>query len=75
MEAARQYEEGAVVQRLGYLLEYVLEENELSDALYHYLESIGHYPTLLRPQRKKPENMITGNKWKIVPNVEIEADI
>lgn len=75
VETAKQYEEVAVVQRLGYLLEYVLEENELSDALYNYLKSIGHYPTLLRPQRKKPENMITGNKWKIVPNVEIEADI
>ena len=43
--------------------------------VYNYLESIGHYPVLLRPQTKKPENMITGNKWKIVPNVEIEADI
>lgn len=75
VETAKQYEEVAVVQRLGYLLEYVLEENSLSDVLYNYLESIGHYPTLLRPQRKKPENMITGNKWKIVPNVEIEADI
>lgn len=75
VEAARQYEEVAVVQRLGYLLEYVLEEHSLSDALYNYLESIGHYPILLRPQRKKPESMVTGNKWKIVPNVEIEADI
>lgn len=53
----------------------VLEENELSDALYTYLESDGHYPILLRPQGKKPENMITCSKWKIVPNVEIEADI
>ncbi|MFT3901995.1 MAG: type IV toxin-antitoxin system AbiEi family antitoxin [Niabella sp.] len=75
VEAARQYEEVAVVQRLGYLLECVLEDHSLSDALYNYLESISHYPILLRPQRKKPENMITGNRWKIVPNVEIEADI
>lgn len=75
VETIKQYEEISVVQRLGYLLEYVLEEIELSNALYGYLEPIGFYPTLLRPQRKKPENMITGNKWKIVPNVEIEADI
>lgn len=75
VESAKQYDEVAVVQRLGYLLEYVLEENELSDILYKYLESIGFYSTLLRPQRKKPESMVTGNRWKIVPNIEVEADI
>ena len=75
IETAKQYDEISVVQRLGYVLEYVLEEYSLSDALYTYLESIRYYPTLLRPQKKKPENMITGNKWKIVPNVEIETDI
>ena len=75
IETIKKYEDTAVVQRLGYLLEYVLEENELSNALYKYLESIEHYPTLLRPQKKKTENKITGNKWKIVPNIEIEADI
>lgn len=75
IETVKEYEEISVVQRLGYLLEYVLEEYSLSDALYKYLEPIGFYPTLLRPQKKKPKNMITGNKWKIVPNVEIEADI
>ncbi len=71
----RKYEEVAVVQRLGYILEYVLEDYELSNGLYNYLESINYYPTLLRPQRKKSKNMITGNRWKIVPNVEIETDI
>ncbi len=75
VEAAIQYNETSTVQRLGYLLEHVLEENKISDALYDYLEQIEFYPILLRTQKKKPENMITGNKWKIVPNVEIEADI
>jgi len=75
IDSAKQYEEIAVVQRLGYLLENVLEENDLSNALYGYMKTIGHYPTLLRPQRKKPESMITGNRWKIVPNIEIEADL
>jgi len=75
VETAKQYGDIAVVQRLGYLLECILEEHLLSDALYNYLEPIGFYPTLLRPQKKKPENKITGNKWKIVPNIEIEADI
>ena len=72
VETAKQYEEVSAVQRLGYVLECVLEENELSNALYNYLETIGYYPVLLRPQRIKTANMITGNKWKIVPNVEID---
>jgi len=74
VETAKQYDEISVVQRLGYVLECVLDENELGKALYNYLESIGHYPILLRPQRKKPESMITGNKWKIVPNASIEVE-
>lgn len=75
IETAKQYEEIAVIQRLGYLLEYVLEENELSSSLYSYIQSIGHYPILMRPQKTKPEKMNIGNRWKVVPNVEIEADI
>lgn len=75
VEAAIQYNETSTVQRIGYLLEHVLEENKISDALYNYLEQIEFYPILLRTQKKKPENMITGNRWKVVPNVEIEADI
>jgi predicted transcriptional regulator of viral defense system len=75
VETAIQYNETSAVQRLGYLLEHVLEENEISDALYNYLGQIEFYPILLRTPKKKPENMITGNRWKVVPNVEIEADI
>lgn len=75
IESVKQYEQVAVAQRLGYLLESVLEEEELSNALFNYLESVAFYPTLLRPQKKKPESMATGNRWKIVANIEIEADI
>lgn len=75
VEAAKQYGEVSVIQRLGYILESVLAESELGAALYDYLGSVGYYPTLLRPQKKRPQSMVTGNKWKIMPNIEIEADI
>lgn len=75
VKSAEKYGQIVVVQRLGYILECVLDEQELSTALYNYLEPIAHYSVLLRPQRKKPGNMIINNKWKIVPNVEIEAEI
>jgi predicted transcriptional regulator of viral defense system len=74
-DAASHYEEIAAIQRLGYLLEYVLADKELSDALYEYLGTIDFYTTLLRREKEKPESMATGNRWKIVPNTEIEADI
>lgn len=75
IEAVKQYGELTVVQRLGCFLEYVLEATELSDNLYGFLKSGDFYPILLRPQKEKSENMVTGNRWKIVPNVEVEADI
>ena len=75
IEAAKQYNEITVIQRLGYLLEYVLKEKELSSTLYAYLDNIGFYPILMKPQKAKPAHMITGNKWKVVPNIKIEADI
>jgi len=74
-EAARQYDQVVVAQRLGYLLDYHLNEIELSDALYQYLEPMEYYPALLRPQKEKSDHMKTGNKWKIVPNIEIESDL
>lgn len=75
VESAKLYDQVVVVQRLGYLLEFILEENELSNALYGYLESIAFYPTLVQPQREKPESMSTGNRWKIVTNIDIEVEL
>lgn len=75
IETASHYAEIAAIQRLGYLLEYVLADKELSDALYEYLGTIDFYTTLLRHEKDKPKRMATGNRWKIVPNIEIEADI
>lgn len=75
MESAKQYEQVVACQRLGYLLEYVLDDVELSNGLFNYLQNTDFYPTLLRPQKEKPDSMATGNRWKIVPNIEIEADI
>lgn len=74
VESAKHYDQVVVVQRLGYLLEFVLEEKELSNSLYNYLDSIAFYPTLIRPQRKRPESMATRNRWKIVTNIEVEAE-
>lgn len=68
------YRNVATVQRLGFVLE-TLEKNELAGALMQYLEGVKHFPILLRPQKEKPATMVTGNRWKVVANAKIEADL
>ncbi len=73
--AAERFQQVSTVQRLGFLLDEVLKQKELSMPLLEYLKTVKYFPVLLRPQKEKPENMITGNPWKVVSNVEIETDL
>lgn len=73
--AAKQYEQIATIQRLGFLLDEILGQKALASFLLSYLKTVKHYPVLLRPQKEKPETMVTGNDWKVVPNIEIETDL
>jgi len=72
--SAKHYKKAVVVQRLGYLLEYVLGAVALSDKLFEYLQKVKFHPCLLSPQEVKPFRMVAGNRWKIVANIEIEPD-
>ncbi len=75
VESAKHYKKVSVIQRLGYLLDHVLDEVKLGDSLYDYLQTIQFHTCLLSPQKIKPKRMATGNRWKIVPNIEVETDI
>jgi predicted transcriptional regulator of viral defense system len=61
------------LQRLGYLLEEVLQEVSMADALYSTLNCRNYYPTLLNP-KTETENQKTPNRWKIIPNMKVEVD-
>jgi predicted transcriptional regulator of viral defense system len=74
LNLAKQYSPITTVQRLGFLLEDVLNMRNLSDPIKEYLKTVNYFPVLLRPQKEKPE-MITGNDWKVVQNLEIETDL
>jgi predicted transcriptional regulator of viral defense system len=74
LETAKRYSPITAVQRLGYLLEDILDKKDLSDPIKRHLKTVNHFPVLLRP-RKERSDMITGNDWKVVPNVEIETDL
>ncbi len=73
LDLAKRYSPITSVQRLGFLLEDILNMRELSDPIKAYLKTVNYFPALLRPQKEKSE-MITGNAWKVVQNLEIETD-
>lgn len=62
-------------QRLGYILEHVLEENELADELYEQIRnlpgSIMYMPLSTSAENNTSER---NSRWKININVQIEKD-
>ncbi len=68
------YAPKSAVQRLGFLLEQILQKRNLSDPIKRYLKTVNIYPILLKPQSERQE-MISGNAWKVVQNLEIETDL
>lgn len=73
LDLVKRYSPITTVQRLGFLLEEILNKRSLSDPIKEYLKTVNYFPVLLKPQKEKSE-MITGNDWKVVQNVEIETD-
>ena len=71
---ATRYEQVAPVQRLGYLLENILGKNKLTGPLGNYLAGINYFPIPLRPTTDKSGPQATDNRWKIIPNTQIETD-
>lgn len=65
----------SVVQRLGYILESILEQNEQADVLHEKLLAYGkrlNYIAL--STRSKKETLLRDSRWKININTEIETD-
>ena len=73
-ETARRFNQTAAVQRLGFLLDVVLNQQELIKPLREVLNNVKYFPVLLRPQKEKPASMRTDNFWKVVRNIEIESE-
>ena len=69
------YVKKAVWQRLGFLLDNVLEEKELADALYEQLRASSN-SMLYVPLSTSANNTTTerDSKWKININIQIETD-
>jgi hypothetical protein len=74
LDVAKRYVPITAVQRLGFLLEVILNKRDLSDLIKEHLKTVNYFPVLLRPQKERRE-MITGNDWKVVQNIDIETDL
>lgn len=72
-KTARNYSQIAAVQRLGYLLEYELENDKLSQAVYTTLAGKKGTYIPLMPGKNKKGNANT--KWRIINNIKIESDL
>lgn len=60
-------------QRAGYILENVIQENELANAVEDHLSDIVYRITLLNPKGK--EMGFIDQKWKVQINIQLESDL
>lgn len=64
-----------VWQRLGYLLEHIIEEQSLADELYEQLHSKYSFPKYLPLSTSVDDNpSLRDSRWKLNINVQIETD-
>jgi len=70
---AKRYPSTPVIQRLGYLLDRVLNEEKLAEALQKVLSNRTVVPVLLTVQKVKQGEM--DETWKVIKNRDIESDL
>jgi predicted transcriptional regulator of viral defense system len=63
----------ANIQRLGYILDTVVNEEKLANTLYKVLNKTSFSPVPLSPQKEKKGEI--DNKWKMIINMQIESDL
>lgn len=73
-ETADQFKQTTTLQRLGFLLEKVIQSVDLSDALYEVLDHRSFYPTPLSTSADT-KNQQAPNIWKVIPNIDVEPEI
>lgn len=72
-QTASRFPQTTTLQRLGYLLDIVLDDGKLADAVHKVLDECSYYPTALNPKAGS-ENQKAPNRWKIIPNMNVEVD-
>lgn len=63
----------STLQRLGYILEHVCENKELSDTLYSQMGEVKMYRIPLKAN-KESKGFSSKNRWNVIENLKIEID-
>ena len=74
-DCSKTYNVTSVVQRLGFLLENVLEQSDLVKPMKKFLHDTKHYPLLLSTKNPKTPGLKIDNDWNILKNITVEPDI
>lgn len=75
MERVLPYTTTTAIQRLGYLLEFVLFEQDKADRLYHIMKKRNSYFNAVLMSSEHPASDDTeSNRWRINMNIDIEID-
>jgi len=74
LELLTWYSNKSVLQRLGFLIEYLQPENELLNPIMAHLERNRFYPVLLNTFDKSKPGAVD-NGWKVAINLELESDL
>jgi hypothetical protein len=63
------------MQRLGFLLEYILLEQDKADILYNILKKKnGYLDDILMSSEHSASDNAESNRWRVNMNIEIEID-
>jgi predicted transcriptional regulator of viral defense system len=73
-ELLRWYSHKATLQRLGFLMNYVDEENGFSELILGHLSELKTYPILLQPNSKQRPGAVN-NPFKVDINLTLENDL
>lgn len=68
------YTHKATLQRLGFLMQYIDDENSFSPMIMKHLNTLNIYPILLQPERKNRPGAVD-NKFKVDINITLDSDL
>ncbi len=74
-DCSMSYEVTSVVQRMGFLLDNILELSELVKPLKKSFNKSKSFPVLLNTKGPKTKDMKTVNDWNIIANIKVEPDL
>lgn len=75
MEAVMPYTTVATIQRLGCLMEFVLEEQEKADEMHRLLKSVAHnWKSIVMDNSRERNDASASNRWHVNMNTDIEID-